>query len=61
VEARPGHHTTQAHVERMFVVMALVTWLAIYAELMLAQPLTGQRRTRLWLAKHSLFTLGLHW
>jgi hypothetical protein len=61
-----GQVTVLAHVEPLLVAMALATWLAIYAGVAqasaaLARPPTGRRRTRPWLAKHSLFTLGLQW
>ncbi len=44
--------------------MALATWFALFAGTQvatehLALPPTGQRRTRPWLGKQSLFTLGL--
>jgi hypothetical protein len=61
-----GQVTVLAHGEHLLVAMALATWLTIYAGVApataaLAQPPTGRRRTRPWLAKHSLFTLGLPW
>ena len=61
-----GQGTALAPVEHLLVAMALATWLTIYAgvaqaTVALAQPPTGRRRTRPWLAKPSLFTLGLQW
>lgn len=60
-----GQVTDLAHLERLLVGMALATWLALLvgtqvATELLAQPATGQRRTRPWVGKQSLFTLGLH-
>ncbi len=53
-----------SHVERLLVGMALATWLALsvgtaVAAEYLAQRPTGHRRTRPWVGKQSLFTLGL--
>jgi len=53
-----------AHVERLWVGMALGMWVALMsgtwrAGQYLAQPPTGKRRTRPGEAKHSLFQLGL--
>jgi hypothetical protein len=52
------------HLERLLIGMALATWLTILlgaqkATQLLAQPPTGKRRTRPWLGKKSLFSLGL--
>lgn len=60
-----GQVTDLAHLERLLVGMALATWLVLLvgtqvAAELLAQPATGLRRTRPWVAKQSLFTLGLH-
>ena len=60
-----GQVTDLAHLERLLVGMALATWLALLvgtpvAADLLAEPASGQRRTRPWVAKQSLFTLGLH-
>jgi hypothetical protein len=60
-----GQVTDLAHLERLLVGMALATWLALLvgtqvATELLAQPATGQRRTRPWVGKQSLFSLGLH-
>lgn len=60
-----GQVTDLAHLERLLIGMALATWLVLFvgsqvATEQLAKPATGQRRTRPWVAKQSLFTLGLH-
>ena len=60
-----GQVTDLAHLERLLVGMALATWLVLLvgtqvAAELLAQPATGLRRTRPWVAKQSLFSLGLH-
>jgi len=60
-----GQVTDLDHLERLLVGMALATWLALLvgtqvAAELLAEPTTGQRRTRPWVGKQSLFTLGLH-
>ena len=52
------------HLERLLVGMALATWIALFvgtarAEQILQKPATGKRRTPPWLAKRSLFRLGL--
>jgi hypothetical protein len=52
------------HLERLLIGMALATWLALLigaqvATELLARPLSGQRRTRPWAGKYSLFQLGL--
>lgn len=59
-----GQVTDLEHLERLLVGMALATWFALFAGTQvanehLALPPTGQRRTRPWLGKQSLFTLGL--
>jgi hypothetical protein len=59
-----GQVTNLQHVERLLVAMALATWLALMAGCqvaseLLAHPATGQRRTRPYHAKLSLFHLGL--
>ena len=53
-----------AHMERLLTGMALATWIVLLAgawkaQLILARPPTGKRRTRPWEAKMSLFTHGL--
>lgn len=60
-----GQVTDLVHLERLLVGMALATWLALLvgtqvAAELLAEPATGQRRTRPWAGKQSLFNLGLH-
>jgi len=60
-----GQVTDLAHLERLLVGMALATWVVLLvgtqvASEHLAEPATGQRRTRPWVGKQSLFTLGLH-
>ena len=52
------------HLQRLLVGLALATWLALLvgsqvAAEQLALPPTGHRRTRPWVGKQSLFTLGL--
>ena len=52
------------HLNVLLVGMALATWLtllvgALQAKAYLTQPPSGQRRTRPWPAKYSLFQLGL--
>jgi hypothetical protein len=52
------------HVERLLVGMALATWVVLcigsqVAQEILARPASGQRRTRPYEGKFSLFTLGL--
>jgi len=59
-----GQVTALDHVQRLLVGMALATWLAIgtgaqVAASYLARPPSGHRRTRPWVAKQSLFQLGL--
>jgi hypothetical protein len=59
-----GQVTNLQHMERLLVGMALATWLALLvgtqvAAEYLAQPPKGQRRTRPWAGKYSLFQLGL--
>lgn len=59
-----GQVTDLQHMERLLVGMALATWLALLvgtqvAAELLAQPASGQRRTRPWAGKYSLFQLGL--
>jgi len=60
-----GQVTDLAHLERLLVGMALATWVVLLvgtqvAAEHLAEPATGRRRTRPWVGKQSLFTLGLH-
>lgn len=55
-----------SHVQRLLVGMALATWFALtvgahFADQLLAEKPTGQRRTLPWSGKRSLFTLGLHY
>ena len=52
------------HLERLLIGMALATWIVLMvgaqvAKEILSIPATGQRHTRPWEAKFSLFTLGL--
>jgi len=52
------------HMERLLTAMALATWIVLLvatwkAQLILAKPPTGKRRTRPWEAKMSLFAHGL--
>jgi hypothetical protein len=59
-----GQVTVLEHVQRLLVGMAVATWITLaagtqVAEEFLARPATGQRRTRPYEAKHSLFALGL--
>jgi hypothetical protein len=59
-----GQVTDLEHMERLLVGMAIAVWVAILAgghvaQESLAQPPTGKRRTRPWIGKHSLFTIGL--
>lgn len=56
--------TILAPLERLLVGMALATWFTLMAGSQVAaellrRPPTGRRRTRAWVAKHSLFSLGL--
>jgi hypothetical protein len=59
-----GQVREQAHVERLLVAMALVTWLVLWAgsykaHQILSQRPTGNRRTCPWDGKRSLFQHGL--
>ena len=59
-----GQVTNLAHLECLLVAMALATWVTLsvgaqVAAQILARPATGRRRTDPYLAKRSLFTLGL--
>ncbi len=59
-----GQVTALAHVERLLIAMALATWVTLLvgdhcAARLLSGPPTGQRTTRPYDAKHSLFYLGL--
>ena len=59
-----GQVTDLAHLERLLVGMALATWRVVLvgtqvAAEHLALPASGHRRTRPWVGKQSLFTLGL--
>jgi hypothetical protein len=61
-----GQVTDLQHLQRLLVGMALATWMAVFAGTMAAQLLlreaaTGGRRTRAWVAKYSLFQLGLEY
>lgn len=56
--------TDPDHLERLLVGMALATWVTLFvgtqvATRLLAVKPSGQRRTRPWLGKRSLFALGL--
>ncbi len=56
--------TDEAHVERLLIGLALATWLVTWvgaqrAAEYLQRPPTGQRHTRPYAAKYSLFALGL--
>lgn len=59
-----GQVTDLEHIQRLLVGMALATWVTIYAGTQMAdeylsrQP-TGNRRTKPWVGKQSLFGLGL--
>jgi hypothetical protein len=57
--------THLGHLERLWLGMALATWLVVWAGAQraaeyLRRPPTGRRRTRPYAAKRSLFLLGLH-
>lgn len=59
-----GQVSDLQHLQRLLVGMALATWLALMAGCqvaaeLLAKPASGQRRTRPWAGKFSLFQLGL--
>lgn len=59
-----GQVTDLAHLERLLVGMALATWIALLvgtqvASEWLAKRSLGRRRTRPYIGKFSLFTLGL--
>jgi hypothetical protein len=60
-----GQVTNLEHLDRLLLAMAFATWAALSAGAqvaaeILARPPTGRRRTRPYLAKCSLFRLGLH-
>lgn len=59
-----GQVSDLEHLKRLILGMALANWLAILvgalqAAVLLQQPASGQRRTRPWWGKKSLFQLGL--
>ena len=59
-----GQVTDLVHVERLLIAMAFATWLTLLAGCrvatrLLSKPPTGNRYTRPYDAKHSLFYLGL--
>jgi hypothetical protein len=59
-----GQVTNLLHVERLLTAMALASWIVLLAgnwraKLILAKPPTGNRFTRPWEGKSSLFALGL--
>jgi hypothetical protein len=59
-----GQVRDERHRACLLMAMALATWVVLglgsqAAQTILQRPPTGQRRTRAWEAKHSLFQLGL--